>query len=30
MVALTWLWSYFTYQRGARRITRDEQRTERN
>jgi NADH dehydrogenase len=30
MVALTWLWSYFTYQRGARLITRDEQRTERN
>jgi NADH dehydrogenase len=25
MVALTWLWSYFTYQRGARLITRDEQ-----
>jgi NADH dehydrogenase len=30
MIALTWLWSYFTYQRGARLITRDEQRTERN
>jgi len=26
MVALTWLWSYFTYQRGARLITRDEPR----
>jgi len=26
MVAMTWLWSYFTYQRGARLITRDEQR----
>lgn len=24
MVALTWLWSYFTYQRGARLITRDD------
>ena len=26
MVALTWLWSYFTYQRGARLITRDDPR----
>lgn len=24
MVAMTWLWSYFTYQRGARLITRDD------
>jgi NADH dehydrogenase len=27
MVALTWLWSYFTYQRGARLITREERRS---
>lgn len=27
MVALTWLWSYVTYQRGARLITRDEPRS---
>jgi NADH dehydrogenase len=27
MIALTWLWSYFTYQRGARLITREERRS---